>query len=98
MRRQFATKSGTVGVLLDHFLACWEEELPHSLPLGHGGHYLYVGIGLKSSRYSVNLHSGGLQRGPGPADGHQEEGHGQQHHHHHDFHDARAIKLESFCV
>ena len=46
---------------LDHFPACWEEEeLQHSLPLGHGGHYLYEDTGPKSSRYSVNLYSGGL--------------------------------------
>ena len=57
-----------------------------------------LGIGPKSSRYLVNLHSGGLQRGPGPADGHQEEGHDQQHLHHHDFHDAIAAKLEPLCV
>ena len=45
---------------LDHFSACWEEELPHSLPFGHGGHYLYEDTGPKSSHYSVNLYSGGL--------------------------------------
>ena len=53
---------------LDHFPACWEEELLPSFPLGRG--YLYVGIGPKSRRYSVNLHSEGRKRGPGPADGH----------------------------
>ena len=57
-----------------------------------------MGIGPKSSLYSVDLHSGGVQRGPGPADGHQEEGRDQQHHHHHDFHDARATKLEPICA
>ena len=45
---------------LDHFLAYWDEELPPSLPLGHGGHYLYVGSGPRSSCYSVYLHCGGL--------------------------------------
>ena len=31
--------------------------LTPSLRLGHGGHYLYVGMGPKSSLYSVNLHA-----------------------------------------
>ena len=31
----------------------------------------------------IILHRGGLQRGPGPAGGHQEEGHDQKHNHHH---------------
>ena len=44
------------------------------------------------SCYYVNLHRGGLQQEPGPADVHQEEGHDQQHHHQHDLLDARAAK------
>ena len=54
------------------------------LPLGLGGQYLCVGNGLRSSCYSVNLHCGGLQQGPGPADGQQKEGHDQHDQCHHD--------------
>ena len=46
-----------------------------SLPLGHGGKYLYGGNGPKSDRNLVNLHCGGLQQEPGHCEGHQEEGH-----------------------
>ena len=47
-------------------------------------------MGRKSNHNFVNFHHRGLQRGPGPADGHQEKGHDQQHPHHHHLHDARA--------
>ena len=63
-----------------------------SLPLGHGGQYLYAENGPKSSCYSVNLHHGGLQQEPGPADGDQEDEHDQEFHHQHDLYDARAAK------
>ena len=66
--------------MLDHF------------PLAHGGQYLYVDNGLKSICYSVNLHGGGLQQEPGPANGHREEGPDQQHHHEHDLLDSSAAK------
>ena len=51
---------------------------------------MILGKGPKSNHNFVNLHHGGLQRGPGSADGHQEEGLDQQHHHHHDLHVALA--------
>ena len=50
--------------IIDHCLACWEDEdLSSSLPLGHGGQYLYAGNGPKSNHSFIDLHCGGLQRG-----------------------------------
>ena len=78
-------------ILVDHFPAYWDEELPPfptrpCLPV----QCLCLADGPKNSCYTVNLNSGGLQRGQGPADGHQDED--QQHHHHHDLHVSRAAK------
>ena len=64
-----------------------------SLPLGNGGQYLYAGKGPKSNHNFVNLQCGGIQRGPGPCEGHQEKGHYQQHPRHHDHRHARAARM-----
>ena len=54
--------------------------------------------GPKSSCYNGILHcaytvSGGLQRGPVPADGYQKKGYDHQNHHRNDLNDTRAAKL-----
>ena len=64
-----------------------------SLPLGHGGQYLCAGNGPKNNHNFVNLHCGGLQQGPGPREGHQEEGHYQQHPPHHDHCHAKVARM-----
>ena len=79
---------------LDHCLAWGEEELPPSLPLGHGGDCLWAGTGPSNYHKLTNFHSRYLQQGPGPCDGLQEEGHDQQQQCHHDHLDARAARME----
>ena len=56
-------------VTVDQCLASWEDEdLSSSLPLGHGGQYLYVRNWPKSYHNFVNLHCRGLLGGPGPSE------------------------------